>query len=912
MNRISVTIAVRGAVQGIGYRPFAARLAEKYHLKGSVRNSGGIVLLEVMGERRQIDLLEDALRTKTPPGGLVVSVTEMQESHADSESENSGQNFRISESSREESDELPAFPPDLGLCPDCEREMLDPRDRRFRYGLISCVSCGPRWSILEELPYDRERTTMRPFSMCPSCRKEYEAENGRRRHAQTISCHDCGPQMYYVADRKALRKENSTHQPENPKSGEKTSLVPQSESGVQKRTHPDECRKIQGEEGFAQAVRVLKEGGILALKGMGGYQLLCSAFCEDSVQRLRRMKGREEKPFAVLFSSVDVIAEYAEISDREREALESSARPIVLLKKKAARDPEAVDGKGHKAAEERGTEAKGKEDPELAPAVCSESRYLGAFLPSFGVQELLAREAGPLVLTSANRSGEPIPYEEESFAGMEFSGGEEPDGVYLHDRRILRPLDDSVVFVENETLQMIRRSRGYVPMPVFVSGEREEAGEFFRNQNELMKTAVPTGASQSGESISGAEAMMQRKKGTAPVVFAAGGDLKSAFAFAKNDRIILSQYLGDLAGYQAMCNYRAQRQQMGRILGAEPDCVVCDLHPGYFSAAMAKEYAKEKNIPVFSVQHHQAHAASVMAEHGLVSCIGIVFDGTGCGTDGQLWGGEFLYLCREDFRRLGSLSDCRMLGGDALSVRADLSADCLRYAVSEETENPLVGELLSQENPGRTVISTSMGRLFDAAASLLGFGQENRYEGECAILLEQAAWRAWERREEKEDSAQKNREQKDSAEREQIEKNLTEKDQKEQVEKKRRKMLAESLLSFQNLVTVSADGRLILSQEALVRGILERSRKGKDPEETALFFHLAISYGAAQIAARLSERTGEKKICLSGGCFANRLLLSSLTALLKQKGLQVYWNEQVPCNDGGIALGQAYLGRFHL
>ena len=890
MNKISVTIAVRGAVQGIGYRPFAARLAEKYHLKGSVRNSGGIVLLEVTGERRQIDLLEDALRTKTPPGGLVVSVTEMPESHADSESENGGQNFRIVESSREESDELPAFPPDLGLCPDCEKEMMDPRDRRFRYGLISCVSCGPRWSILEELPYDRERTTMRPFSMCSSCRKEYESENGRRRHAQTISCHDCGPQMYFVADRKALREEKY---------------------------------KIRGEEGFAQAVRVLKEGGILALKGVGGYQLLCSAFCEESVQRLRRMKGREEKPFAVLFSSVDGIAEYAEISDREREALESSARPIVLLQKKVCsekavdngsdfgeenfkntgeKELEAVDGKGHKAAEERGTEAKGKEDPELAPAVCSESQYLGAFLPSFGVQELLVREAGPLVLTSANRSGEPIPYEEESFAGMEFSGGEEPDGVYLHDRRILRPLDDSVVFVENETLQMIRRSRGYVPMPVFVPREREEAGESFRNQNEIMKPVALTGASQSGESISGEKATMQKKKRSAPVIFAAGGDLKAAFAFGKNDRIILSQYLGDLAGYQVMCNYRAQRQQMERILKAEPDCVVCDLHPGYFSVAMAKEYAKEKNIPVFSVQHHQAHAASVMAEHGLVSCIGIVLDGTGCGTDGQLWGGEFLYLCREDFRRLGSLSNCRMLGGDALSVRADLPADCLRYAVSEETKNPLVGELLSQENPGRTVISTSMGRLFDAAASLLGFGQENRYEGECAILLEQAAWRAMERREETEDPASKDRE----------EKNLTEKDQKEQVEKERRKMLAESLLSFRNLVTVSADGRLILSQEALVRGILERNRKGKDPEETALFFHLAISYGAAQIAARLSERTGEKKICLSGGCFANRLLLSSLTALLKQKGLQVYWNEQVPCNDGGIALGQAYLGRFHL
>ena len=357
--------------------------------------------------------------------------------------------------------------------------------------------------------------------------------------------------------------------------------------------------------------------------------------------------------------------------------------------------------------------------------------------------------------------------------------------------------------------------------------------------------------------------------------------------------MILSQYFGDLGDYAVNSNYLEQEALMERIFEAKPSCVVCDLHPAYYSARLASEYARARQLPLIQVQHHQAHAASVMAEWGLRSCIGIVFDGTGCGTDGQLWGGEFLYLCEGDFRRLGSLSDCRMLGGDSLSVRADLAADCCRQLVGEKTENPLVGAILSEENVrvSQTTVSTSMGRLFDAAASILGFGQENHYEGECAVLLENAAWRALWKRMPSEAAVSE----------EKTERRI---DISSPVF---RRLFAECLLYFRSLTRPSADGRILLSTEALISGLLEMQKKSKTAKEAALFFHLAIAYGAAQITERLAERTGEKKICLSGGCFANRLLLTVLEQLLTKKRLIVYRNEQVPGNDGGLALGQAYL-----
>ncbi len=887
-KKISVKITVRGAVQGIGYRPFAARLANKWNLTGTVRNSGGIVILEVTGERSRIDLLEDALRREVPAGGYVVSLTE----EALAQEECSGEDdFRIVGSREEALAELPAFPPDLGICPDCRREMLDPSNRRFRYGLISCTVCGPRWSILDCFPYDRDHTAMRAFPLCPSCGKEYAA--GRRRHAQTISCHDCGPQMYFVKERKCLGKGAGA-----------------------------ECRRVYGEDGFREAVRILEDCGILALKSVGGYQLLCSPFREESVRRLREMKGREKKPFAILFSSVEEIRRYAEVSREEEELLTSSARPIVLLLRKDGRLGEIPAASGKTAFSDfvsAGNQDENREDGNrklsLVPGVCGESRYLGAFLPSFGVQELLLQEAGPLVVTSANRSAEPIPFREEAFAGMEFAGGLDADGVYLHDRSIRRPLDDSVAAVPDGNIQMIRRSRGYVPMPVFLR-ESGRPGPSFAGQENPEGTPEKRAQGQRPEGENGITAGR-------PEVLAAGADLKAAFAFAKKDRVILSQYFGDLSDYAAACNYREQERQMERIFGAEPECVVCDLHPGYFSVRMAKEYAKEKNLPLYQVQHHQAHAASVMAEWGLRSCIGIVFDGTGCGTDGQLWGGELLYLCEGDFRRLGSLSGCRMPGGDALSIRADLAGDACLFLVGEKTRNPLTGAVLSEEGKNRTIVSTSMGRLFDAAASILGLGQENHYEGECAILLENAAWRAWESR--VHNSAPRHCSVENAAWYAWDSRTGEDAERPERAadipgrttglpersvdisDPRFKRTLARTLLSFRGLTVPSPDGRILLSTDALVRGLLEMKEKGKSSEEAALFFHLAVCYGTAQITEKLAERTGEKKICLSGGCFANRLLLTVLEQMLREKRLLVYRNEQVPANDGGIALGQAYL-----
>lgn len=809
-KKISVRITVRGAVQGIGYRPFAAGLARKWKLAGTVRNSGGIVILEVTGERSRIDLFEDALRQEVPAGGYVVSLTEEPLPWRNFPK---AEGFSIMESSKGELLEFPAFPPDLGICPDCRKEMLDPSNRRFRYGLISCTICGPRWSILDRFPYDRSHTAMRSFPLCPSCEREYT--EGKRRHAQTISCHECGPQMYFVRERRLLGEAD-----------------------------PDgeEDRRIYGEEGFQNAVRVLKNGGVLALKSVGGYQLLCSPFREESVQRLRTMKGREEKPFAVLFSSASEIRRYAAVSKEEESLLAASSRPIVLLS-------------GFQG-----------ESSGIVKGVLGKSRYLGAFLPSFGVQELFLQETGPLIVTSANRSAEPIPFREKDFASMEFAGGLDVDGVYLHDRSIRRPLDDSVAAVPDGRIQIIRRSRGYVPMPVFLKDAKR------------------------------------------PEILAAGGDLKSTFALAKKDRVILSQYFGDLSDYAAVCNYREQEWQMEKIFGAAPECVVCDLHPGYFSTRMAKEYAKEKRLPLYQVQHHQAHAASVMAEWGLRSCIGVVFDGTGCGTNGQLWGGELLYLCEGDFRRLGSLSECRMPGGDALSVRADLAGDACLHLVGRKTGNPLLEAVLSGGDKSRTILSTSMGRLFDAAASILGLGQENHYEGECAVLLENAAWRAWESRTGENRNIPGRAEDIPEGTADISDRSAGIRAGSVDISGPRfQRALAGMLLSFSGLTVPSSDGRILLSTEALVRGLLSMKERKEPPEKAALFFHLAVCYGTAQIVKKLSERTGEKKICLSGGCFANRLLLQVLEQMLQREHLMVYRNEQVPGNDGGIALGQAYL-----
>ena len=806
---MTVEIVITGAVQGVGYRPFVAKLAEELNICGEVRNSGGIVRILASAKEERIAAFAGRLQETAPEGASVLSASV----HQIPEREFSS--FRIVESSVETGAEFPVFPADIGICSVCEQQMMSKADRRCRYPLISCASCGPRWSILRSLPYDRDTTTMDAFKMCPDCEDEYTGRLDRldrRRHAQTISCHHCGPQMI-------LRTKSN---------------------------------RLQGEEAFDTACHILKSGGIVALKGVGGYQYLASPFREDTIDRLRMIKGREKKPFAMLFSDVEMIRSYCVVSSEEETLLKSSARPIVLLnlreKKTVSEHPNQDTISGIEAVDKN---AEKENVPRIAGNVSGESRYLGAMLPAAGIQRLLTDACGPLVATSANLSGEPIPIRDDA----DFRG----DAVYYHEREILRPLDDSVTAVIGGKTSILRRSRGYVPMPVLVE-------------------AVKDGFTEKE-----------------PVLFAAGGDLKSAFCIYKGSRAILSQYFGDLEDYAVQQNYRRAIPDMEKVLTGSPELLVCDLHPGYYSTQLAEKLARQKKLPLIKVQHHLAHVASVMAEHHLEKCIGIALDGTGYGTDGAIWGGELFYVSGATFDRLGHLSYVRLVGGDETARSGARAAECyLLAAVSEgylseeearealfdmkcaEEENVLreedrIRRILLSGQAG--VDSSSAGRLFDAVSSLLGIRSLNSYEGECAIALENAA------------AAYKERFGRQQAE--EMKKNY-----------------------FRDLILV--EDAIRIDQLRLITGVIAMRRNGCNTGLCALTFHLTLAgalYDAVQI---IRVMTGETKVCLSGGVFANRILRKELEVLLRMHRFGVYWNESVPGNDGGISLGQAWIARRRL
>lgn len=765
-------IVITGAVQGVGYRPFVARLAEEMNLTGEVRNEGGFVRILVSDGPQDEDespalAFAQRLQEEAPEGAMVlkVDVTWTQDRSFD--------RFTIVESAEADPGDLAVFPPDIGVCSVCGAQMADPKDRRFRYPLISCASCGPRWSILRRLPYDRDTTTMDRFEMCEDCRTEYTGRLDpldRRRHAQTISCHDCGPQMI-------LRL-------------------------------PGAEKELRGEEGFAQAVRILDEGGILMLKGVGGYQLLASPFREETAARLRRLKGRDKKPFAILFPDVDAVRRSCRVSAKEEEILKSSARPIVLLEKDGA--AASYDGRA------------------FADNVCGISRYLGAFLPAAGIHTLLTQACGPLIATSANISDQPIPIrDEDAFRFVSPDGTDRPDAVYYHARQILRPLDDSVAAVQGSRVSLIRRSRGYVPLPVFTE-----------------------------------------QPGTDLCVLAAGADLKSSFCVQKRDRVILSQYLGDLEHYEVQRNYRAALADLLQVFHAVPQAVVCDLHPGYFSGKLAQEYADQNGLPLVKVQHHIAHVASVMAEHRLNGCIGIALDGTGYGTDGTLWGGEIFFDDGKEFARMGFLEPVLLLGADEAARNAQLTYQCCRSAAGLPVTDPLIEAAL--KNRVNTIPSSSAGRLFDAVSALLGISSYNTYEAECAIALENAAA-----------AAQRDPEACRAAE--------------------------DAVRSYFAGIVEVRDRYFVISQTGMIRALLAMLADGAAKETAALSFHLALAGALYDVVRMIHTLTGEKRVCLSGGVFANRILCEHTEKLLRIHGFAVYWNECVPGNDGGICLGQALM-----
>lgn len=738
---MTVLITVLGVVQGIGYRPFAARLAQELHITGCVKNSGGIVEITAHGTQQAVGALLCRLKSECPPGGQILQV--LSEDLPDQDFSD----FRIVKSSENSrSVQTPIIPPDLPMCADCHRELSDKNDRRYRYPFISCVSCGPRYSIIESLPYDRGTTAMTDFAMCSTCAAEY-AGDGRRRHAQTISCHDCGPQLLFRKGKKLLRRE----------------------------------------EALRAAVADLQDGAALAVKGIGGYQFACSPTHAGAVERLRRLKRRDKKPFAVMFPSLEPLKDCCEVSKAEEELLLSSARPIVLLNKKK---------------------------DVFCTGVSGESRFLGAFLSYTPLHQLLTDACGPLVMTSGNLTGEPVVIRDGEMLSL---GSPFLDGVLYSERRIVTPLDDSVARVIDGAPQLIRRSRGYVPLPLLLERSRKDP------------------------------------------LFAAGGDLKAGFCLYQNDRAYLSQYFGDMENEKVFLTYEENLARMKRLFKIKPETAACDLHPGYLTTRLAEGLG----LPLVRIQHHHAHAASVMAEHGLKSCIGVSFDGTGWGTDGAVWGGEFL-LCRgAAFKRAAHLSYVSLCGGDAAAKNARATAACYLLATGIKPwdgESAILRAAL--EHNINTARYSSMGRLFDAVSAMLGIRFENSYEGECAVALENEAAKA----------------------------------------------AAHGVSPVPLRFALSErDDCFEIDQAVLLRDIYRAAQGGADRGALALGFHRAAADMVAEVCRNIRRKTGENNIALSGGVFTNLLLTQDCLEKLRRENFDVFINSAVPANDGGICLGQAYI-----
>ena len=816
MNTVYKIMAY-GLVQGIGFRPFVAEMAESYGLAGQVKNLGGVVEIIATGDEKAVDEFVQRLKCAGESGelpGCRIDALEIEEIEGskkedyegtNSDGKNRASNFHIVESAnaREAKRFLPV---DLPTCDRCIAEMHNPRNRRYRYPFISCTACGPRFSIQKAVPYDRETITMDVFPMCEACEKEYMEKGNIRRHAQTIACRECGPVLRYVEIQDTYVKDgNVTH---------------------------DFLQISDEQQAISEAVEGLLQGKIGAIKDIGGYHFAFLPTNSQAASRLREFKNRDKKPFAVMFLNLKEVQKYCDVSEKEAALLTSSARPIVLLKKKR----------------------------DFVPEICGESDRIGALLPCNPLQILLLEETGPLVMTSGNRGGEPIIISEEE---MKLHLGEGIDFMLTHDREILTPLDDSIYQVTEIPLtmegdgdsntdvryvtQLIRRARGLAPEPI----------------------------------------RLQRK--LARDTFAAGGDLKAVFALGREDLAYLSQYFGDLEDVRCAESREAGIRHMTELLEIHPEMTAGDLHPAYFSSQNTEK----------KIQHHHAHVTSVIAEHGLEGkVLGVACDGTGYGTDGTIWGSEFLLCEEEKMMRVGHFSSVRLVGGDASAKQADMTlysymlearerghdvdaffteielscTDTTGSVDASKQQKIKLQEMAWRQNIN-TAYSSSMGRLFDAAAALLDICHYNSYEGECAIKLEQAGHAG--------------------------------KLEMEDIPVTERK----ELYKITRMECNKRDGVWQAnSVKLLVDLYYFKSKYSK--EVLAYLFHYAVAGAIGEIINKICEEQSVNQIALSGGTFINRILLYELTRGFANSKNRVYTNEKVPCGDGGIALGQIYLMTF--
>jgi hydrogenase maturation protein HypF len=748
-------IRIYGVVQGVGFRPFVRNLAVKLKVCGSVCNCGSFVEIIVQGGEQQLTAFLHLLK-ETAPVRAIINNVELAEIFCEWLSD-----FTIINSVPQAGEVF--ISPDIAICEDCKRELFEPSNRRYLHPFINCTNCGPRATIIDAMPYDRHNTSMAVFEMCSECKDEYISSQNRRYHAQPICCNHCGPHLYTIP-----------------------------------KTEGDPLTNVR---------KTIMDGGIAAVKGIGGFHLCCDAKNPKAIKRLRELKNRPFKPFAVMLRDIETALKECEFSCYEAALLQGCEKPIQLLKRRV--------------------------NSELCEGIAPQNPNVGVMLPYAPVQLLLFKLpdginfTDSLIMTSGNASDAPICINDEQ---AETQLASICDIILTHNRQIRLRADDSVTSVYKNKIYMLRLSRGYSPLPFKISGV----------------------ASQKP-------------------ILAIGGELKNSFCLAKGELMYMSPFVGDLTDMRCVNALDETRLHMQRLLQISPQTAVCDMHPGYNSV----NYAKGLGLPVLQVQHHFAHIASCLVENNITDeVIGVAFDGTGYGTDGTLWGGEFLKASLKGFERLGSLEAFSLAGGDSASTDGYRPAVALLLQCDKTNalETALNLNLCSKKQFNATQLminnnvncikTTSAGRLFDAVSALLGIKTLSTFEGESAIALEFAA-----------------------------------------------QHISSEKLEFE--AEIKEGLPFALKTDRIIRYIVDQRLSGDSQQLLASQFHEALSRIITAGCNKSRDMTGIKKVALSGGVFQNLLLLNLCEQKLIQSGFEVILHSKVPANDGGIALGQAAIGMFY-
>ncbi len=766
VSRQRKKILVKGVVQGVGFRPFVYRLAVSENLKGFVSNSSHGVEIEVEGEPSSLERFLQNLQSDSPVLAKITKV-EISDMPVSEDTE-----FLI-KSSKVEEEKSTLISPDVSICDDCLRELFDPDDRRYRYPFINCTNCGPRYTIIKDIPYDRSNTTMASFQMCEDCQTEYNDPSNRRFHAQPNGCSLCGPRVWLT---------------------------------------DNTAKEINVENPIVETTRYLKQGKIVAVKGLGGFHLACDATNEEAVSLLRERKRREEKPLAVMSLDIKTVEMFAELNPKEKDLLLSPRRPIVLLKK--------------------------KHPNPLAESVAPRNGYFGTMLPYTPLHYLLLKEGFiALVMTSGNISEEPIVTDNgEALQRL----GKIADFFLMHNREIYIRNDDSVTEVVGRLPRVVRRSRGYVPFPIF------------------LRRSIPS-------------------------ILAVGAELKNTICLTRADKAFLSQHIGDLENIETLNSFEKTISHLKKILQINPSAVAYDLHPDYLSTQWVQ---KQEGIPKIGIQHHHAHIASCLAENGRdEKVIGLSLDGTGYGSDGNVWGGEILIADFSTFERVGHF-DYRPMPGGVAAIREPwrMGISYLYKVYKEDSDNedtqdfinwmarlPILKQVGSDKIIGivrmiqkkiNTPLTSSLGRLFDGVAAVIGLRQKVVFEGQAAMELEMAM---------------------------------------------NNKMWDGSFDKAYKFEIFEKGEKVLISPDRVVKHIMKDVLNSVPVETISLNFHVGLVQLFLEICKKIGRRSGIKIVALSGGCFQNRFLLENLSSILEKTGFEVLTHSQVPPNDGGLALGQAVI-----